>query len=58
MIKIHHSATARQIYIDEGSRTTAIDLPPDIDATELAYVLQSDTLLAIVKALSNKEGRP
>lgn len=53
MISVHYSATARQVFIDEGSRTTAVYLPTDIDPIEVAYVLKTDTLRAVIAALTD-----
>ncbi|MDN4608640.1 hypothetical protein [Sporosarcina highlanderae] len=55
MIDVHYSAISRQVFVDEGTKTTAIDLPDGLDAVEIAYVLQSDTLREIVAALVGKE---
>lgn len=51
MISVHYSAVSRQVFIDEGTKTTVIDLPDDLDSAEIASVLQSDTMRAIVAAI-------
>ncbi|WP_153733494.1 hypothetical protein [Sporosarcina obsidiansis] len=56
MLNVHYSPMSRQVFIDEGSRTTTIDLPAGLDASELAYVLPSDTLRAIIQQLTNEKG--
>lgn len=55
MIDVHFSQTANTVFIDEGTRTTAIELPSGLDPAEVAQVLQSKTLTAIVAALVGKE---
>lgn len=53
-MNVHYSATSRTVYIDENTRVTAINLPADLDPVEVAQVLQSNTLRAIIAALIEK----
>lgn len=53
-MNIYHNAVTRQLHIDAGSKQITIDLPP-LDREELLYVMQSDTVLEIIKQLIEKE---
>ncbi|WP_317935999.1 hypothetical protein [Sporosarcina aquimarina] len=58
MPKIYWNNVTSEIYADYPSgRTRTIPLPDDIDTTELAYVLQSDTLRAVIDALDRGRQR-
>jgi len=53
-MNIYYNAVNKSIYIDHADRITTIELPADIDPIEVAYVLQSDTLRAVIENLQPK----
>lgn len=51
-LKVYYNAITRELYADyPAGKTRTIPLPVDIDAAELAYVLQSDILRAVIAAM-------
>ena len=57
MPKIYYNAGTRQIYVDKpGGQTVTIDLPEGLDPAEIAYTVQSDTMRAVIEALTGGAG--
>ncbi|WP_078816572.1 hypothetical protein [Sporosarcina newyorkensis] len=53
MTNVYYNARTRQIYVDKpGGKTITIDLPAELDAVEIAYTVQSDTMRAVIEALT------
>ncbi|MGN7409851.1 hypothetical protein [Sporosarcina sp. SAFN-010] len=53
MSRVYYNAGTRQIYVDKpGGKTITLDLPEDLDPIDIAYTIQSDTLRAVIDALT------
>ena len=60
MNRVYVNAITHELYIDKGTQTTVIKLPKDIDTAELAEILQSKTVVALIDAIvkgSDRHGR-
>ena len=50
-MKIYINSKINSMTIDVGLRQITIDLPPDLPAHEVSDVLQSETVLTIIRQL-------
>lgn len=53
-MNVYFNAVTRTVSIDRGNRIIEVPLPTELDATEIAYVMASDTMRTIIEQLTKR----
>ena len=55
-MEIYHYPASSTLEIAEGSRTTTVELPAGLDPVEVANLIKSGTMRAVVAQLTERIG--
>lgn len=53
-MEIYHYPASSKLEIADGSRTTTVELPKGLDPVEVAYLIKSGAMRAIVEQLTER----